>query len=101
HQVIDTKEKVKVERENLTLATITFQNYFRMFKKLAGMTGTAETEATEFDKIYKLEVVVIPTNRPLLRVENADVVYRTEKEKYFAAADEIQQLNAKGQPVLV
>ena len=101
HQAIEAKENVKIERENQTLATITFQNYFRMFKKLAGMTGTAETEATEFDKIYKLEVVVIPTNRPLLRVENPDVIYRTEKEKYFAAADEIQQLNAKGQPVLV
>jgi preprotein translocase subunit SecA len=101
HQAIEAKEGVKIERENQTLATITFQNYFRMFKKLAGMTGTAETEATEFDKIYKLEVVVIPTNKQMLRVENPDVVFRTEKEKYFAAADEIQQLNAKGQPVLV
>jgi preprotein translocase subunit SecA len=101
HQAIEAKEGVKIERENQTLATITFQNYFRMFKKLAGMTGTAETEASEFDKIYKLEVVVIPTNKQLLRVENPDIVYRTEKEKYFAAADEIQQLNAKGQPVLV
>jgi preprotein translocase subunit SecA len=101
HQAVEAKEGVKIERENQTLATITFQNYFRMFKKLAGMTGTAETEATEFDKIYKLEVVVIPTNKTLLRVENPDVVYRTEKEKYFAAADEIQQLATKGQPVLV
>jgi len=101
HQAIEAKENVKIERENQTLATITFQNYFRMFKKLAGMTGTAETEATEFDKIYRLEVVVIPTNKTLLRVENPDVVYRTEKEKYFAAADEIQQLATKGQPVLV
>jgi len=101
HQAIEAKENVKIERENQTLATITFQNYFRMFKKLAGMTGTAETEAEEFEKIYRLEVVVIPTNRKLLRVENPDVVYRTEKEKYFAAADEIQQLAAKGQPVLV
>src|SRR4030081_1899100 len=101
HQAIEAKEGVKIERENQTLATITFQNYFRMFKKLSGMTGTAETEATEFDKIYKLEVVVIPTNKQMLRLENPDVVYRTEKEKYFAAADEIQQLNAKGQPVLV
>ncbi|HEY6766962.1 MAG TPA: preprotein translocase subunit SecA [Candidatus Sulfotelmatobacter sp.] len=101
HQAIEAKEGVKIERENQTLATITFQNYFRMFKKLAGMTGTAETEATEFDKIYKLEVVVIPTNKQMLRVENPDVVYRTEKEKYFAAADEIQQLNTNGQPVLV
>jgi len=92
---------VKIERENQTLATITFQNYFRMYKKLAGMTGTAETEAPEFEKIYRLEVVVIPTNRPLLRVENSDIVYRTEKEKYFAAADEIQKLHEKEQPVLV
>jgi len=101
HQAVEAKENVKIERENQTLATITFQNYFRMFKKLAGMTGTAETEATEFDKIYKLEVVVIPTNKELLRVENPDIVYRTEKEKYFAAADEIQKLAEKGQPVLV
>ena len=101
HQAIEAKEGVKIERENQTLATITFQNYFRMFKKLAGMTGTAETEATEFDKIYKLEVVVIPTNKALLRVENPDVIFRTEKEKYFAVADEIQQLATKGQPVLV
>src|ERR1700745_3130536 len=101
HQAIEHKENVKIERENQTLATITFQNYFRMFKKLAGMTGTAETEATEFDKIYKLEVVVIPTNKQMLRIENPDVVFRTEKEKYFAVADEIQQLSAKGQPVLV
>jgi preprotein translocase subunit SecA len=101
HQAIEAKEGVKIERENQTLATITFQNYFRMFKKLAGMTGTAETEAAEFDNIYKLEVVVIPTNKEMRRVENADIVYRTEKEKYFAAADEIQQLAEKGQPVLV
>jgi preprotein translocase subunit SecA len=101
HQAIEAKEGVKIERENQTLATITFQNYFRMFKKLAGMTGTAETEAEEFEKIYKLEVVVIPTNKQLLRVENPDVVFRTEKEKYFAAADEIQLLAVKGQPVLV
>ena len=101
HQAIEAKENVKIERENQTLATITFQNYFRMFKKLAGMTGTAETEAAEFDKIYKLDVVVIPTNKQMRRVENPDIVYRTEKEKYFAAADEIQQLASKGQPVLV
>jgi preprotein translocase subunit SecA len=101
HQAIEAKEGVKIERENQTLATITFQNYFRMFKKLAGMTGTAETEATEFDNIYKLDVLVIPTNRKMLRLENPDVVYRTEKEKYFAVADEIQKLAEKGQPVLV
>src|SRR5215467_4998134 len=101
HQAVEAKENVKIERENQTLATVTFQNYFRMYSKLAGMTGTAETEAAEFDKIYKLEVVVIPTNKPLLRIENSDVVYRTEKEKYFAAADEIQKLHDTGQPVLV
>ncbi|HET7892520.1 MAG TPA: preprotein translocase subunit SecA, partial [Candidatus Sulfotelmatobacter sp.] len=101
HQAIEAKEGVKIERENQTLATITFQNYFRMFKKLAGMTGTAETEAAEFENIYKLEVVVIPTNKQMLRLEHPDVVYRTEKEKYFAAADEIEKLHAKGQPVLV
>jgi preprotein translocase subunit SecA len=101
HQAVEAKENVKIERENQTLATITFQNYFRMYKKLAGMTGTAETEAPEFEKIYRLEVMVIPTNKPMLRLENPDVVYRTEKEKYFAAADEIQRLHATGQPVLV
>jgi len=101
HQAVEAKEGVKIERENQTLATITFQNYFRMYKKLAGMTGTAETEATEFGKIYNLDVVVIPTNKQLLRVENSDLVYRSEKEKYFASADEIQKLNAAGQPVLV
>jgi len=101
HQAIEAKENVKIERENQTLATITFQNYFRMYQKLAGMTGTAETEAPEFDKIYRLEVTVIPTNRALLRIENPDIVYRTEKEKYFAAADEIHRLHETGQPVLV
>jgi len=101
HQAVEAKENVKIERENQTLATITFQNYFRMYKKLAGMTGTAETEAPEFEKIYRLEVMVIPTNKPLRRVENPDVVYRTEKEKYYAASDEIQRLNQSGQPVLV
>jgi preprotein translocase subunit SecA len=101
HQAIEAKEKVKIERESQTLATITFQNYFRMYKKLAGMTGTAETEAPEFDKIYKLPVTVIPTNRQLLRIENADIVYRTEREKYFAVADEIQKISAEGRPILV
>jgi preprotein translocase subunit SecA len=101
HQAIEAKEGVKIERENQTLATITFQNYFRMYKKLAGMTGTAETEAAEFDKIYKLQVTVIPTNRPLLRKENPDIVYRTEKEKYFAVADEIQKISEEGRPILV
>jgi preprotein translocase subunit SecA len=101
HQAVEAKEAVKIERENQTLATVTFQNYFRMYKKLAGMTGTAETEAPEFDKIYKLEVVVIPTNRTLVRVENPDVVYRTEGEKYNAVAEEIKGLAETGQPVLV
>ncbi|MGA3213869.1 MAG: preprotein translocase subunit SecA, partial [Terriglobales bacterium] len=101
HQAVEAKENVKVERENQTLATVTFQNYFRMYKKLAGMTGTAETEAPEFDKIYRLEVVVIPTNKPLLRIENPDIVYRTEREKYVATADDIARLAEKGQPVLV
>ncbi len=101
HQAVEAKEGVKIERETQTLATVTFQNYFRMYRKLAGMTGTAETEAAEFDKIYKLLVVVIPTNRKLLRVENPDIVYRTEKEKYFAVADEVQKISAEGRPVLV
>jgi len=101
HQAVEAKENVKIERENQTLATITFQNYFRMYKKLAGMTGTAETEASEFESIYRLEVMVIPTNKVMLRLENPDVVYRTEKEKYYAASDEIQKLYATGRPVLV
>jgi len=101
HQAIEAKEGVKIERENQTLATITFQNYFRMYKKLAGMTGTAETEAAEFDKIYKLEVVVIPTNQSLIRHEHADVVYRTEREKFNAAIEEIKEYHLRGQPVLV
>jgi preprotein translocase subunit SecA len=101
HQAVEAKEGVKIQRENQTLATITFQNYFRMYKKLAGMTGTAETEAAEFDKIYKLDVVVIPTNRPLIRIENPDIVYRTEEEKFRNAAKEIKACNERGQPVLV
>jgi preprotein translocase subunit SecA len=101
HQAVEAKEKVKIERENQTLATITFQNYFRMYGKLAGMTGTAETEAAEFDKIYKLEVLVIPTNRPLIRVEMADTVYRTETEKFTAVVAEIKELHRVGRPVLV
>ena len=101
HQAIEAKEGVSIRKEDQTLATITFQNYFRMYKKLAGMTGTAETEAAEFDKIYKLDIVVIPTNRKMLRLENSDVVYRTAKEKYFAVADEIARLHELRQPVLV
>ncbi len=101
HQAVESKERVKIERENQTLATITFQNYFRMYKKLAGMTGTADTEAAEFSKIYKLDVVVIPPNRSLIRNEHSDVVYRTEDEKYRNAAVEIQEFHDRGQPVLV
>jgi preprotein translocase subunit SecA len=101
HQAIEAKENVKIERENQTLATITFQNYFRLYKKLAGMTGTAETEAAEFEKTYKLDVMVIPTNRDMVRKEFQDMVYRTEEEKFRNAAKEIKTLNEKGQPVLV
>jgi len=101
HQAIEAKEGVKIERENQTLATITFQNYFRMYKKLAGMTGTAETEAAEFSKIYNLDVVVIPTNRPLIRIEYPDIVYRTEEEKFRAVVREIKEWHQKGRPVLV
>jgi len=101
HQAVEAKEGVVVRKEDQTLATITFQNYFRMYKKLSGMTGTAETEAAEFDKIYKLDIIVIPTNRPMLRIEYPDVVYRTGKEKYFAVADEITKLHEARQPVLV
>jgi preprotein translocase subunit SecA len=101
HQAVEAKEGVKIERETQTLATITFQNYFRMYKKLAGMTGTAETEAAEFEKIYKLQVVVIPTNMIMRRIEHPDIVFRTEKEKYFAVADEIQKTHADERPILV
>jgi preprotein translocase subunit SecA len=112
HQAVEAKEGVKIERENQTLATITFQNYFRMYKKLSGMTGTAETEAPEFNKIYNLDVVAIPTNKPLIRIENPDVVYRTEAEKFEATvngilqedgtrAGGIRQYYESGQPVLV
>jgi preprotein translocase subunit SecA len=101
HQAVEAKEGVAIRKEDQTLATITFQNYFRMYKKLSGMTGTAETEAAEFDKIYKLDIVVTPTNRKMLRKEYPDVVFRTTKEKYFAVADEIANLHATKQPVLV
>jgi preprotein translocase subunit SecA len=101
HQAIEAKEGVKIEKENQTLATITFQNYFRMYKKLAGMTGTAETEAAEFEKIYNLEIVVVPTNKTLIRHEFPDVVYRTEREKFNAAIEEIKEYHLRGQPVLV
>ena len=101
HQAVEAKENVRIENENQTLATITFQNYFRMFKKLAGMTGTADTEAAEFRKIYNLDVVVIPTNMPLIRTNNPDVIYKTEEEKFRAAGREIEELYQAGRPVLV
>lgn len=101
HQALEAKEKMKVKSENQTLATITFQNYFRMYDKLAGMTGTADTEAEEFAKIYKLEVLVVPSHKPMIRIDHPDLVYRTVREKFLAAAEEIKELNAKGQPVLV
>jgi len=101
HQAIEAKEGVKVQRESLTWATITFQNYFRMYKKLAGMTGTAATEAEEFDKIYKLSVMVMPTNKPMVRADHSDVVYKTEAAKFRAVVNEIEQCHQRGQPVLV
>jgi preprotein translocase subunit SecA len=101
HQALEAKEGVKIENENQTLATVTFQNYFRMYSKLAGMTGTADTEAAEFKKIYNLEVMVIPTNMPMIRKDFSDVIYKTRREKFNAALDEIVELHKKGQPVLV
>ena len=101
HQAVEAKEGVKIANENQTLASVTFQNYFRMYKKLGGMTGTADTEAAEFSKIYNLEVNVIPTNRAMIRMDNPDVVYRTEKEKFTAIADDIKEHHGKGQPVLI
>ncbi len=101
HQAIEAKEGVRIENENQTLATISFQNYFRMYSKLSGMTGTADTEAGEFHDIYKLGVVVIPTNKPMVRDDLEDVVYKTEREKFKAVVEEIAQLHEKGQPVLV
>jgi preprotein translocase subunit SecA len=101
HQAVEAKEGVKIESENQTLATITFQNYFRMYDKLAGMTGTADTEAAEFSQIYKLDVMVIPTNRPLARMDMGDVIYKTTREKFQAVVEDIIECHAKGQPVLV
>ena len=101
HQAIEAKERVKVQRESITMATITFQNYFRMYEKLAGMTGTAATEAEEFHKIYKLEVVVIPTNKPLIRTEYPDQIYKDEKVKFAAVTREVRELNEQGRPVLI
>jgi len=101
HQAVEAREGVKIESENQTLATITFQNYFRMYKKLAGMTGTADTEAEEFGKIYNLDVLVMPPNKPMIRMDNPDMIYKTEKGKFNAAIKEIEELHKKGQPVLV
>jgi preprotein translocase subunit SecA len=101
HQAVEAKENVRIENENQTLATVTFQNYFRMYRKLAGMTGTADTEAAEFRKIYNLDVVVIPTNMPLIRTNYPDVIYKSEEEKFCAAAREIEELHRSGRPVLV
>jgi len=101
HQALEAKEKVKIESENQTMASITFQNYFRMYGKLAGMTGTADTEAEEFAKIYKLEVLVVPTNMPMIRTDHPDVIYKTEKEKFTAVIEEIKQLHEAKRPVLV
>ena len=101
HQAVEAKEGVKIESENQTLATITFQNYFRMYQKLGGMTGTADTEAAEFKEIYGLEVVVVPTNQPMIRIDNHDVIYKTEDEKFDAVIEEIQDCHERGQPVLV
>ncbi len=101
HQAIEAKEGVKIESENQTLATITFQNYFRMYNKLAGMTGTADTEAEEFAKIYNLDVVVIPTNKPMIRIDHPDMIFKTEKAKFRAVIREIEECHKRGQPVLV
>jgi len=101
HQALEAKEKVKIEQENQTLASVTFQNFFRMYSKLAGMTGTADTEAAEFKKIYNLDVVVVPTNMPMIRVDHTDVIYKTEKEKFAAVIEEIKDLYKAGRPVLV
>jgi len=101
HQAIEAKERVKIQRESVTLATITFQNYFRLYQKLAGMTGTAATEAEEFHKIYKLEVVVIPTNEPMIRIDNPDQIYKDEEAKFKAIAREIENLHQQGRPVLI
>ena len=101
HQAIEAKENVEVKQESRTLATITFQNYFRIYEKLAGMTGTAKTEEEEFYKIYNLEVVVIPTNRPVTRADQPDVIYKSQKGKFMSVAKAIQEHHDRGQPVLV
>ena len=101
HQAIEAKEQVKVEASTQTYATITLQNYFRMYHKISGMTGTAETEEGEFNEIYELDVMVIPTNRPIAREDHEDLVFRTKREKYKAIIEKIQEFHTSGQPVLV
>src|SRR5690606_16689117 len=101
HQAVEAKENVRIQEESRTMATITFQNLFRIYKKLAGMTGTAETEAQEFNSTYKLDVVAIPTNRPMVRADHQDIVYKTEREKFTAVIQELTEMNAQGRPVLV
>ena len=101
HQAVEAKEGIPIQSESQTYASITFQNYFRMYEKLAGMTGTADTEAPEFAKIYDLDVIVIPTNRPMVRDDMADVVFKTEREKFNAAVEEIKERHETGQPILV
>ena len=101
HQAIEAKERIRILQRNRTLASITFQNYFKLYNKLAGMTGTADTEATEFSKIYGLDVVVVPTNRPVVRDDEDDVIFLTEEDKMNAICDEIAECNGRGQPVLV
>ena len=101
HQAIEAKEHVKIANESKTLANITFQNYFRMYEKLSGMTGTAMTEEDEFNEIYKLDVVEIPTNKPVIRIDHNDVIYKNEKAKFKAVAQEVKESHAKGQPVLI
>src|SRR5690606_16835919 len=101
HQAVEAKEGVPIKNENQTLASITFQNYFRMYNKLSGMTGTADTEALEFKKIYNLDVIVIPTNKPMIRKDREDIIYKTDQAKYKAIIDDILERQAKGQPILV
>src|SRR5690606_7704771 len=101
HQAIEAKEGVEIQKESKTLATITFQNYFRLYEKLAGMTGTAETEAEEFAKLYKLDVVVIPTNKPMVRIDHSDFVYKNQQAKYAAIIKDVIERHKAGQPVLV
>src|SRR5262249_3634941 len=101
HQAVEAKERVHIKEENQTLATVTLQNYFRMYDKLSGMTGTASTEAGEFAHTYNLEVVSIPTNRPMIRIDNADLIYKSEDSKFEAVADDIAERHEAGQPVLV